>query len=205
MTATRYRLTQYAHGGGCACKIPPGELEELVRRPDPAARLGRPAGRPGRRRRRRGGPDRRRHRGRLAPPTSSPRSSMTPTTSDGSPPPTRCPTSTRWAAGRCWRSTWSAGRATCCRPSCCARCCAAASTSPREAGCPVAGGHSIDDPEPKYGMAVTGMADPDRLLRNDAARAGRADQPDQAARASACSTTGTRAPARCSTRRSPRW
>src|SRR6185437_10413159 len=25
-----YRLTQYAHGGGCACKIPPGELEELV-------------------------------------------------------------------------------------------------------------------------------------------------------------------------------
>ena len=42
----------------------------------------------------------------------------------------------------------------------------------REAGCPVAGGHSIDDPEPKYGMAVTGIADPDRLLRNDAARAG---------------------------------
>ncbi len=26
-----YRLTQYAHGGGCACKIPPGELEEVVR------------------------------------------------------------------------------------------------------------------------------------------------------------------------------
>ena len=23
-----YRLTQYAHGGGCACKIPPGELED---------------------------------------------------------------------------------------------------------------------------------------------------------------------------------
>ena len=30
----------------------------------------------------------------------------------------------------------------------------------RLAGCPVAGGHSIDDPEPKYGMAVTGVADP---------------------------------------------
>jgi selenide,water dikinase len=44
----------------------------------------------------------------------------------------------------------------------------------REAGCAVAGGHSIDDPEPKYGMAVTGVADPDRLLRNDAARPGRA-------------------------------
>ena len=36
------------------------------------------------------------------------------------------------------------------------------------AGCHVGGGHSVDDPEPKYGMAVTGLADPDRLLRNDA-------------------------------------
>ncbi|GAB44432.1 selenide, water dikinase [Gordonia terrae NBRC 100016] len=40
------------------------------------------------------------------------------------------------------------------------------------AGCPVIGGHTIDDPEPKYGMAVTGVAHPDRLLRNDAAEAG---------------------------------
>ncbi|CAM3979702.1 selenide, water dikinase SelD [Helcobacillus massiliensis] len=41
-----------------------------------------------------------------------------------------------------------------------------------EAGCPVIGGHSVDDPEPKYGMAVTGTADPSRLMRNDAAEAG---------------------------------
>ena len=41
-----------------------------------------------------------------------------------------------------------------------------------QAGCPVIGGHSVDDPEPKYGMAVTGIADPARLLRNDAAEAG---------------------------------
>jgi selenide,water dikinase len=41
-----------------------------------------------------------------------------------------------------------------------------------QAGCPVAGGHSIDDPEPKYGMAVTGVADPDHLLRNDCAQPG---------------------------------
>lgn len=41
-----------------------------------------------------------------------------------------------------------------------------------EANCPVTGGHSIDDPEPKYGMAVTGVADPARLMRNDAAEAG---------------------------------
>lgn len=36
----------------------------------------------------------------------------------------------------------------------------------------LAGGHSIDDPEPKYGLAVTGLAAADRLLRNDAARPG---------------------------------
>ncbi|TDD23242.1 selenide, water dikinase SelD [Nonomuraea diastatica] len=42
----------------------------------------------------------------------------------------------------------------------------------REAGCHVSGGHSVDDPEPKYGMAVTGLADPARLLRIDAARPG---------------------------------
>ncbi|MCL2581577.1 MAG: selenide, water dikinase SelD [Streptosporangiales bacterium] len=40
------------------------------------------------------------------------------------------------------------------------------------AGCVVAGGHTIDDPEPKYGMAVIGLADPGRLLRLDTARPG---------------------------------
>jgi selenide,water dikinase len=41
-----------------------------------------------------------------------------------------------------------------------------------EAGCPVVGGHTIDDPEPKYGLAVTGIADPDALWRNAGGRAG---------------------------------
>lgn len=41
-----------------------------------------------------------------------------------------------------------------------------------QAACPVIGGHTIDDPEPKYGMAVTGVAEPGRLLRNDAAEPG---------------------------------
>ncbi|HTF07871.1 MAG TPA: selenide, water dikinase SelD, partial [Asanoa sp.] len=45
-------------------------------------------------------------------------------------------------------------------------------TVANDAGCHVAGGHSVDDPEPKYGMAVTGLVDPDRLMRNDAGRAG---------------------------------
>ena len=41
-----------------------------------------------------------------------------------------------------------------------------------EADAHLAGGHSIDDREPKYGLAVTGIADPARLLRNDAAAPG---------------------------------
>lgn len=41
-----------------------------------------------------------------------------------------------------------------------------------EAGAHLAGGHSIDDPEPKYGLAVTGIGDPDRLLLNNQAAAG---------------------------------
>jgi selenide,water dikinase len=42
----------------------------------------------------------------------------------------------------------------------------------RAAGCLVGGGHSIDDPEPKYGMAVMGTADPAELLRLDAGKPG---------------------------------
>jgi selenide, water dikinase len=41
-----------------------------------------------------------------------------------------------------------------------------------EAGVAVVGGHSIDDAEPKYGMAVTGTVHPDRLVRNSTARPG---------------------------------
>ena len=40
------------------------------------------------------------------------------------------------------------------------------------AGCLVVGGHTIDDPEPKYGMAVVGLAAPSRLLTISAARPG---------------------------------
>ena len=38
--------------------------------------------------------------------------------------------------------------------------------------CPLAGGHSIDAPEPMFGLAVTGIADNDQLKRNDTAKAG---------------------------------
>jgi selenide,water dikinase len=41
-----------------------------------------------------------------------------------------------------------------------------------EAGVAIVGGHSIDDAEPKYGLAVTGLVDPERVVRNSTARAG---------------------------------
>ncbi len=41
-----------------------------------------------------------------------------------------------------------------------------------EAGAPILGGHSIDDPEPKYGLAVTGIVHPGQVLRNVGARPG---------------------------------
>jgi selenide,water dikinase len=40
------------------------------------------------------------------------------------------------------------------------------------AGVAIAGGHSIDDPEPKYGLAVTGTVHPARIVRNSTAVAG---------------------------------
>jgi selenide,water dikinase len=41
-----------------------------------------------------------------------------------------------------------------------------------EAGVAIVGGHSIDDREPKYGLAVTGSVDPRRVVRNSTARLG---------------------------------
>jgi selenide, water dikinase len=41
-----------------------------------------------------------------------------------------------------------------------------------QAGVAVVGGHTITDLEPKYGMAVTGLASPDRIVRNSTARRG---------------------------------
>ena len=48
----------------------------------------------------------------------------------------------------------------------------AAAAKVREAGGMLAGGHTIRDPEPKYGLAVIGAAHPDRLFRKGGARPG---------------------------------
>jgi selenide,water dikinase len=165
------RLTQYARGGGCACKIPPGELEEAVARLIPEHRS----------------PDLligvehgddaavvRISEGRAVVATAD---FFTPVVDDAR-------TFGRIAAANAlsdvyavggeplvalnllgWpRDTLSADLA--------AEVLAGGLEIATQAGCHVAGGHSIDDPEPKYGMAVTGLADPARLLRIDAGEAG---------------------------------
>ncbi len=41
-----------------------------------------------------------------------------------------------------------------------------------EAGIPILGGHTVEDPEPKFGMVVTGTIHPDKILRNSGAKPG---------------------------------
>ncbi|KIC69256.1 selenide, water dikinase SelD [Pseudarthrobacter phenanthrenivorans] len=164
------RLTDYAHGGGCACKIPPGELEDAVRgligQPgaevlvgldsgdDAAAVLVRED---------------------LAVLTTA--DFFTPVVNDAF-------DWGRIAAANALSDIYAMGG----RPvtainlvgwprgvlpmELMTEVLRGGLSVASEAGCPVLGGHSIDDPEPKYGMAVTGVAHPERLLRNDAARPG---------------------------------
>jgi len=164
------RLTQFAHGGGCACKIPPGELEQMVRDltgvSHPDLLVGLDSGDDAAAIRIEGG---------LAVLATA--DFFTPVVDDpydwG-----------RIAAANALSDIYAMGG----RPvlavnllgwprdvlplELAAEVLRGGLDVGRVAGCPVAGGHSIDDPEPKYGMAVTGIADPDRLLRNDAAVAG---------------------------------
>jgi selenide,water dikinase len=168
------RLTQYAHGGGCACKIPPGELEAVVaglvggdlpRGPgellvglddgDDAAVV-RIAG------------------GQAVVATAD---FFTPVVDDAY-------DWGRIAAANALSDVYAMGGTPVvavnllCWPrdllpmELAAEVLRGGLDIAREAGCHVAGGHSVDDPEPKYGMAVTGIADPDQLMRNDAGRAG---------------------------------
>lgn len=49
-----------------------------------------------------------------------------------------------------------------------------ASDKAAEAGIPIVGGHSVEDTEPKFGMAVTGIVDPTKVLTNRGAQPGEA-------------------------------
>nr|WP_215546312.1 selenide, water dikinase SelD [Amycolatopsis sp. CA-230715] len=168
------RLTQYAHGGGCACKIPPGELEEVVRGlsgappRDPAGELlvGLDDGDDAAAVKIRDG---------LALIATT--DFFTPVVDDPG-------DWGRIAAANALSDVYAMGG----RPVVAVNLLGwPRETLPFEfaaevlrggldicatAGCHLAGGHSVDDPEPKYGLAVTGTADPDRLLRNDSGRAG---------------------------------
>lgn len=174
-TRAPVRLTQYAHGGGCACKIPPGELEDVLAgltAPVAAAEdipllVGLATGDdaavvalPGRR-------------------------EAVVSTADFFTPVVDDPYDWgRIAAANALSDVYAMGG----RPVVAVNLLAwprdvlpfelarevlrGGLETAAEAGCHVGGGHSVDDPEPKYGMAVTGLADPDRLLRNDTGRPG---------------------------------
>jgi selenide,water dikinase len=170
MTVTSVRLTQYAHGGGCACKIPPGELEDIVRGlvGEPAAEVV-------------VGLDH----GDDAAVVAVDESTAIVTTADFFTPVVDDAYDWgRIAVANALSDVYAMGG----RPlvgvnlvgwprevlpgELLREVLRGGLDVARSAGCHVGGGHSIDDPEPKYGMAVTGVADPRRLLRNDAARPG---------------------------------
>ncbi|WP_432488479.1 selenide, water dikinase SelD [Kineococcus sp. SYSU DK018] len=162
------RLTQYAHGGGCACKIPPGELEEMVAglAPPPGEDLLVGVGDDAAVVRVRGG---------LAVIATA--DFFTPVVDDAY-------TFGRIAATNALSDVYAMGGAPLVAvnllgwprdvlpPELAREVLRGGADAAAAAGCHLGGGHSIDDPEPKYGMAVTGTGDPDRLLRNDAAVAG---------------------------------
>ena len=169
-TATGYRLTQFAHGGGCACKIPPGELEGIVAgltgtaAPDLLVGLD-------------DGDDAAAFRVAENLAVLATADFFTPVVDDAY-------DWGRIAAANALSDIYAMGG----RPvvainlvgwprgvlptELLTEVLRGGLDVARTAGCHVAGGHSIDDPEPKYGMAVTGLIDPARLMRNNAARPG---------------------------------
>ncbi len=169
-TASAVRLTSFASGGGCACKIPPGELEEalvgLTGQRTPGLLVGLDSGDD------------------AAVTLVRPDLAVVATADFFTPVVDDAYDWGRIAAANALSDVYAMGGTPVLAVNLLAW--------PREklpyslarevlrggldvaaqAGCAVGGGHSIDDPEPKYGMAVTGVADPRRLLRNDAGRPG---------------------------------
>ena len=164
------RLTAYSHGGGCACKVPPGELEELVARlpafsgPDlvVGARQGDDA----------------------AVVAVGSGNGVVLTVDFFSPVVDDAYDWGRIAAANALSDIYAMGG----RPLVALNLLGWPRESlPMElasevlrggcevaesAGCFIGGGHSIDDPEPKYGLAVTGTVVLDQMMTIDAGRAG---------------------------------
>jgi selenide,water dikinase len=169
------RLTSYAHGGGCACKIPPGELEEMV------ASLG------------------------LSPIDGFGHGELLVGLEDGddgavvrisgdqavvatadffTPVVDDAYDWGRIAAANAFSDVYAMGGMPLVAVNLlswprdvlplelAAEVLRGGAEIARIAGCHLAGGHSVDDPEPTYGLAVTGIADPNRLLRNNTGKPG---------------------------------
>ena len=94
-----------------------------------------------------------------------------PATTARSPRRTRSTTSSRWEARRCSRSR-SPRSPRSCRSRCSREIFAAADAQVRAAGGLLAGGHTIRDAEPKYGLAVVGTVHPDGIWPKNGARPG---------------------------------
>ncbi|MDF5755732.1 selenide, water dikinase SelD [Spongiactinospora sp. TRM90649] len=173
---TTLRLTHYAQGGGCACKIPAGELEEVL------ARLPAPGGGHG------GehgellvgldtGDDAAVVRISAGQAIVSTADFFTPVVDDpfdwGRVAAANALSDVYAMGGKplvalnllCWPREGLPYDVT-------AEVLRGGAVVAAEAGCHLAGGHSVHGPEPLYGMAVTGTADPERLMRNDAGRPG---------------------------------
>ena len=165
------RLTQYARGGGCACKIPPGELEATIAMlmpdgPGTDLMVGVEHGDDG------------------AVVRIGPALAVVVTADFFAPVVDDAYTFGRIAAANALSGIyamggeplvavnlpgWPRGKLP---ASLAAEVLRGGLDAGRAAHCHVASGHSIDDPEPKYGMAVTGTADPAALLRIDAGQPG---------------------------------
>jgi selenide,water dikinase len=169
-TTAPYRLTQYAHGGGCACKIPPGELETMV-----AGLTGHPA--PGLIVGLDDGDDAAAVRIGNGTAILSTADFFTPVVDDAY-------DWGRIAAANALSDIYAMGGTPILAINLlgwprdllplelATEVLRGGLDVATQAGCPLAGGHSIDDPEPKYGLAVTGVAPEDKLLRNDAGTPG---------------------------------
>jgi selenide,water dikinase len=164
------RLTQFAHGGGCACKVPPGELEQMVAGLAPSSGDDLLVGLED-------GDD--------AAVVRLDGDRAVVATTDFFTPVVDDPYDWgRIAAANALSDVYAMGG----EPlvalnllgwprerlpfELARRVLAGGAHVAAEAGCHLGGGHSIDDPEPKYGMAVTGLVDLVALMRNDAGRPG---------------------------------
>src|SRR5829696_3702333 len=173
-TRDRLRLTQYAHGGGCSCKIPPGELEEMVRglvgtQPPAGAEellVGLDDGDDA-----------------AVVRLDGDRAIVL--TTDFFTPVVDDPYDWgRIAATNALSDVYAMGGAPLLALNLVAwpreglpfellaRVIDGGADVTRAAGALIAGGHSIDDPEPKYGLAVVGTVEPDRVWRNAGGRPG---------------------------------